>query len=105
MVEYSEDDSVAGSAGGVWTAIGCIHFDPSGFGQDIFSFAFGIIGGIAFILLLAGAFTYLTAAGNPEQLQKGKERISSALAGLIFVILAIILLRIIGLDLLQIPGF
>jgi hypothetical protein len=93
------------SNAGVWTAIGCIRFSPEGFIEDVFSFAFGIVGGVAFLLLLAGAFTYLTASGNPEQLQKGKERLSSALAGLIFIILAVILLDIIGVDLLQIPGF
>lgn len=90
---------------GIKTAIGCIHTDPEGFVKDFLSFAVGISGGLAFLMMLLGAFQMLTSAGNPETLQAGRERFSSAIIGLLIVVLAVLLLKIIGVDILGIPGF
>ncbi len=65
----------------------------------------GIAGGIAFLLILFGGFQILTSAGNPEQLNAGRELISSAVAGLLLIIFSIFLLRLIGYNILGIPGF
>lgn len=65
----------------------------------------GIAGGIAFLLILFGGFQIITSAGNPEQLNAGKELISSAIAGLLLIIFSILLLKIIGFNILGIPDF
>jgi len=52
-----------------------------------------------------GAFLYITSQGNPDQLQKAKETIVSAIGGLLFIIFAVFLLRLIGFDILKITGF
>lgn len=88
-----------------WTAIGCIPTTPAGFVGQILSFGLGIAGGIAFLLILSGGFQILTSAGNPEQLNAGKELIGSAIAGLLMIIFSVFLLRFIGVDVLRIPGF
>jgi hypothetical protein len=67
--------------------------------------AISLGGGIAFLIMGVGAFLFITSQGNPEQLQKGKEMIVSAGAGLLFIIFSIFLLRLIGVDILKIPGF
>ena len=90
---------------GIKTAIGCIHTDPAGFVKDFLSFAVGTSGGLAFLMMLLGAFQMLTSAGNPETLQAGRDRFSSAIIGLLIVILAVLFLKIIGVDILGIPGF
>lgn len=90
---------------GIKTAIGCIHTDPEGFVKDFLSFAVGISGGLAFLMMLLGAFQMLTSAGNPETLQAGRDRFSSAIIGLLIVVLSVLLLKIIGVDILGIPGF
>ena len=62
-------------------------------------------GGIAFLLSLWGGITIIFAAGNPEKINEGRQIITSALSGLLVIILAIFLLRLIGYDILQLPGF
>jgi len=57
------------------------------------------------LLMAFGALKIITSAGSPESIQAGKELITSALAGLIFIILSLFLLKLIGVDILQIPGF
>ncbi|MBI2020450.1 hypothetical protein HYS94_03425, partial [Candidatus Daviesbacteria bacterium] len=58
-----------------------------------------------FLMMLLGAFQMLTSAGNPETLAAGRERLTSAVIGLLFVIFSILLLQIIGMNILNIPGF
>jgi len=90
---------------GIPTAIGCIHTSPAVFVKDLLTFLLGISGGLAFLMMLIGAFQMLTSAGNPETLHAGRERLTSAVIGLLIVIFAVLLLQIIGLDILRIPGF
>ena len=87
------------------TAIGCIPFgDMTGLSRKILSWAIGIAGGIAFVLSVAAGFMISTAAGDPKKLQAGKELLNSALAGLLFLIFSVFILKLIGVDILNIPG-
>ena len=90
---------------GVWTAIGCIPATPQGLFEKVFSLGVGVAGGISFLLILFGGFQILVSAGNPEQLNEGQELISSAVAGLLLIIFSVFLLKLIGYDILRIPGF
>lgn len=87
---------------GIKTAIGCIHTNPGDLIQDVLKFGVGIGGGLAFLMMLLGAFQMLTSAGNPETLQAGRDRLTSAIIGLLFIIFAVLLLQIIGVDILGI---
>ena len=93
------------ASSGMWTAIGCIPTSLDGFLKTILPFGMGIGGGIAFLLMLFGALQIMTSAGNPEKLNAGKELITSAIVGLLLIIFSIFLLRLIGADILGIPGF
>ena len=91
---------------GVDTALGCIP--ASNLNEFVGWFLSKLIfvaSGIAFLLMAFGALKIITSAGSPESIQAGKELITSSLAGLIFVILSLFLLKLIGVDILQIPGF
>lgn len=90
---------------GIKTAIGCIHTSPVGFVQDGLKFVLGISGGLAFLMMILGAFQMMTSAGNPDTLKAGQDRLTSAVIGLLFVIFATLLLQIIGIDILKLPGF
>lgn len=90
---------------GINTAIGCIHTSPIGFIKDFLNFLISIAGGLAFLMMLAGAYQMLTSAGNPETLSAGRDRFQSAIIGLLFIIFSILLLRIIGVDILGLGTF
>lgn len=94
-----------GGKGGAWTALGCIPANGSGFIAWIFGPLLGIIGGIAFLLILWGGFTIITSTGDPQRITHGREIITSALAGLLLIIFSVFILRLIGVDILAIPGF
>ncbi len=92
--------------GPIQTAIGDI--DPrnlQGFIQQLLNLALGVAGGIAFLLMLFGSLKIMTSSGDPEKMKSGSELITSALTGLLFIIFSIFLLKLIGVDILQIPGF
>lgn len=91
--------------GGIKTAIGCIHTNPPEFAKDLLTFLVGIGGGLAFLMMLLGAFQMITSSGNPDTLKAGRERLTSAVIGLLFIIFSILFLKIIGVDILNIPGF
>lgn len=65
----------------------------------------GIGGAIAFILIVIGGFQIILSSGNPERVKAGKEMITSAIAGLLLIIFAVFILKLIGADILKIPEF
>lgn len=99
--------------GGAWTAVGCLgkgsNESPGGKLGDFLSSFLGIGtgmgGGIAFLLILFSGFQTATSAGNPEKLHAAKELMTAAISGLLLIIFSVFLLKLIGVDILQIPGF
>ena len=91
---------------GIDTAIGCIPVgDTNAFIGFILRWAIGIGGGIAFLLIVYSAFMIMTSQGNPERLKAGQELLTSAIAGLIMLIFSVFILKVIGVDILRLPGF
>ena len=87
------------------TAIGCISFNNMAtFTKSVVGVGVGLAGAITLILLLYGFFTLSTSAGNPDKVNAGKGVITSSLGGLAFILLSVIIFKIIGVDVLQIPG-
>lgn len=92
---------------GIQTAIGCIPVlngtnDLMGF---VLGWAIGIGGGIAFLLILFAGFQIMTSSGDPQKLKAGQELLTAAISGVIMLIFSVFILRVIGVDILKIPGF
>lgn len=91
---------------GIRTAIGCIPTkDANAFAGWFLRWAVGLGGGIAFLMIVFSAFQIMTAGNNPQQLQGGRELLTAAISGLILIIFSVFLLRLIGVQILNIPGF
>jgi len=87
------------------TGIGTLSVDPSKFVSQLFTLIFGIVGGIAFLLFIYSGYILMTSAGNKEKVQGARDTITSAIAGLLFIIFSIALLEIVGVHILRIPGW
>lgn len=82
-----------------------IPTDPLGFVKTLFGIVLSLSGGIALLLIITSGYQLMTSQGNPEKVQAAKETITSAIAGLLFIIFSLAILQIIGVDILRIPGF
>ena len=93
---------------GINTAIGCIPVleDDNGvaFYGFILKWAIGIAGGIAFLLIVYAGFVIMTSSGNPDRLKAGQELLTSAISGLILLVLSVFILDLIGVKILRLPG-
>lgn len=88
------------------TAVGCIPFgDTTGFVGFVLRWAIGIGGGIAFLLILVAGFQIMSSSGDPERLKAGQELLTSAISGLLLLIFSVFILQLVGVQILNIPGF
>lgn len=78
-----------------WTGLGCISVAPTDFAATIIQLLFGIAGGVAFLLIIYGAFICVTSKGDPTRAQACKETITAAIVGLLMLIFALAIVRII----------
>lgn len=89
----------------IQTAIGCLDTTPERLTSIIITIAIGVAGGLAFLFLVSGAFKLITSGGDPDNIQAAKERITSALAGLLLIVFSVVILQIVGIQVLGLPGF
>lgn len=93
-------------ASGVWTGLGCIYGDAGRFIREtIFGFAVGLAGVVALICIIYAVFTLQTSRGNPEKVKKAQELLTSCIMGLMLILFSVFILRLIGVNILRIPGF
>lgn len=91
---------------GIDTAIGCIPVTTGqAFAEFLLSWGIGVGGGIGFVLIVYAGFMIVTSAGNPQKIQAGKELLTAAIMGLMLLIGGAYLLDLIGIEILNIPGF
>ncbi len=90
--------------GKAWTALGCIPTEPMDLVKWLFPYLLGFGGLAAFGLIVYSGFRLMTSSGDPQKIQGARETITSAVTGLIFIILSLFLLRLIGVNLLGLPG-
>lgn len=92
--------------GFVDTAIGCIptakFTDTMGF---VMRWIFLVAGGIIIALIIKNGYTLLTSAGNPEKLKEVRESVTAIVTGILLIIFSLTILRIVGADILGLPGF
>jgi len=68
----------------------------------IYLFSIGIVGITALLAIIIGAINYVTSAGNPSKAQDAKDRIYSAIIGVILLLASVMILRTINPDLVNI---
>lgn len=104
----------APAAGKYYTQLGCLNTGLSSFtnisaGGGVLNFLlnyliFPIVGVLAFMTIIYGAFLLLTAQGDQFKIAQGKRLITSAVVGLIFTFSVVLIINLIGANILRIPG-
>ncbi len=80
----------------IYTDLGCLATKPGEFAAQISSFFFSIVGGLAFLFFIYGAGVIATSRADVGRLEHGKRIIYGAIAGLIFTLFAVFIIRFIA---------
>lgn len=92
--------------GGIYSGIGCVKTDVRKFVEEtVFGLGIGLAGGFSLLCIIYAAFMMQSSQGNPEKLKKAQEMITSCIMGLMLIIFSVFVLRLIGVNILRIPGF
>ncbi len=102
---YNNPCPIVNGSSSCETALGRIEATPEGFIKAVLALGIGLGGAIAIIMLVYGGFKIATSQGNPEAVQGGQQIITSAIAGLIFILASVFLLGLIAGNILGIPQF
>ncbi len=62
----------------------------------VLQFALVMSGTVAVLFIILGGFWYLTSAGNDEQAEKGQKTLTNAVIGLVVIVLAATIVRIVA---------
>lgn len=114
MVDTRTNKAVEPRTGAYYSQLGCIDVGLGGFRDSsaaggvlnviLSRLIFPVAGILSLLSLVYGSFLLMTAQGNVEQLGRGKRWIYGAIVGVIFTFGTVLIVRIIGGDILRIPG-
>lgn len=105
VCDFQDIDTATGYCKKIKTALGIkISTEPTAFVADLFSVVLMVGGIAAVVFIIQAGYTLMTSAGNKEKVGQAREQITSAILGLIFIILSIAILEFIGVNILHIPG-
>ena len=88
----------------VMTAFGPFSTSADGFIKSLFAILLSLSGGIALLMIIYSGYQIMVSRGDPEKLKEAKERLTSAIVGLLFLIFSLVILEVIGVDILNLPG-
>lgn len=84
----SADTATSYSIESIGTRLGLGEADLKDTVLNILNLVLGLLSLVAVIMIIIGGFTWLTAGGNEEKVDRAKKIISAAVIGLIIVLLA-----------------
>ena len=87
------------------TAIGQIDTDPVKLITQLVSVFLGLSGGIFLLLVIRAGYRLIASQGNPEAIKDARESLISAIVGFLFLIFSFVILELIGVHILQLPGW
>lgn len=64
--------------------------------SNVVSYALGFAGIVLFVLLIVGGFKFITSGGDPKAVESARKTITSAIAGLIIILVSYLILVLIS---------
>lgn len=92
---------------GYWSGIGCIYMSnfTDFIEKNVFGTLLGFAGVFAFMCILYASILMQTSRGDTEKIKRAQQLLTSCVTGLILIIFSVFILRIVGVNILGIPGF
>ena len=91
--------------GGMWTAIGCLQTDAVSLVASLVEIGMGIGGLLLTIQIIIGGGEIIFGGGDPAKIASAKKRVTNSIIALLFIVFGVVILRLIGVNILMIPGF
>ncbi len=63
--------------------------------SNIVGIMMGVVGAVGVAYFVYGAFLYMTAGGGPQQMDRGKSAMLTALAGVVLALLAYVVVEVV----------
>jgi len=63
--------------------------------ERVIAYALGFAGIVLFVLLVVGGFKFITSGGDPKAVEGARKTLTSAIAGLIIILLSYLILLLI----------
>ncbi len=86
--------------GGIYTAIGCVDPTPTGIITGLIRIALGVMGGVALLQMVYVGILY--QQGNTEKIKGARTQLIATLTGVAVLVFSVLILRIIGVNILDI---
>lgn len=64
--------------------------------SNVVSYALGFAGIVLFVLLIVGGFKFITSGGDPKSVESARKTITSAIAGLVIILVSYLILVLIS---------
>ncbi len=80
--------------------IDSVALDEAEIAVGIYNFLFPIGLAVGFFAIIMAGYSYLTSQGQPDKVKEASEKLTSAILGIIFIALSLVILRIIVVSLL-----
>jgi hypothetical protein len=95
------------SNGGYYSALGCIYFGDWKvfFERNVFGLLVSLAGLVALLCIVYAAIQMQLSQGSAEKIKKAQELLTSCIMGLMLILFSVFILKVIGVDILRIPGF
>lgn len=88
VMAHAQEDATSYSVESIGSKLGLGEADLKETVLNILNLVLGLLSLVAVIMIIIGGFTWLTAGGNEEKVDRAKKIISAAVIGLIIVLLA-----------------
>jgi hypothetical protein len=92
-------------SGGYYSGLGCVPINLANFISNyLLGRMIGLAGLLSLLCIIYSVFMMQTSQGSNEKLKKAQELLTSCILGLIFIIFSVFILKLIGVNILKIPG-
>lgn len=89
----------------IWTALGCFPTNVTDLAKTVFNLFSGLLGLFIFYCIISNGLKVMISRDSADAMKKAQEAITSCIVGLLVLVFSVLFLRIVGVDILKLPGW